>query len=348
MRPALLGGGAARRAAPAGRVRRLRASSRFPTFTTAIYTEYQLGFDGARAGRARRSCWSRSASLAARRASCGRGQGRYARVGGGAAARAGPRPARPAATVPALARRSRGSSALALGVPLGALVYWLLSGSSTDAARRLDRRRGRLDRRARRVAAAALTALALPVALLAVRHRDARSRACSSAAPTSRGRCRASWSRSRSSSFAVAPRARALPDARCCSCRLRDPVPARWRWSRCAPRWRRPRRGSRRSPARSGPAAAARLPARHAAADRARPRRRGVARVPLVRDRADRHAAAAPDRHARRSPPASGRTARDARVRRGGAVRGADGRASRRCPPTCSCAGSTRCAGTCT
>ena len=144
---------------------------RYRTFTTEIYNAYQLGFDAA------------SASL-------------LSLVAGGAV-RAGARrrdePARPGAThggrrdgAPAGARaprpprharsRSRGSAALvvlALGVPLGALGYWLAQGSSTTlpSASIIGATTSTV---LYGLAAAGLaTALALPVAFLAVRRRGA-------------------------------------------------------------------------------------------------------------------------------------------------------------------------------
>ena len=69
----------------------------------------------------------------------------------------------------------------------------------------------------------------------------------------------------------------------------------------------------------------ARLAAGHAAADRARPRGRVRARVHLLRDRADGHAAAAPDRREHARDAVLGLHER-LLLRRSRAVRGADGR----------------------
>lgn len=140
---------------------------RFQTFTTAIYDQYKLSFDGAAA--------SMLASvlviicLVLLLAELGmRGRGRYARVDSGSA-----RPAR-------LARLGRAKWAalagflaltgLSLGLPLGTLVYWMATGSSASvhlgtllsaAGTSLELGLG---------AAALTTLLALPISLLTVRH----------------------------------------------------------------------------------------------------------------------------------------------------------------------------------
>jgi iron(III) transport system permease protein len=141
---------------------------RFPTFTTAIYDQYQSSFNGPAAN-----------ALAGVLVLCClgllllelrlRGHARYARVGGGAA-----RTAVPARlgwfTAPALVGLLV-VVVLAVGVPVGSLVHWLLVGSSTAFPA------GELVRAAVTtvglgLAAALITsALALPVAWLCVRHR---------------------------------------------------------------------------------------------------------------------------------------------------------------------------------
>ncbi|MGH3493144.1 MAG: ABC transporter permease [Sciscionella sp.] len=141
---------------------------RFETFTTAIYVQYQASFDGPAA-----NILATILVLLCLLLLLGelriRGKGRYSRLGFGSA-RALPMlrlgRARPLAVGALLVLL-----ALALGVPIGSLVYWLLVGSSaafpigslvTAAATSLGLG----------LAAAVLTTLlALPVALLAERHR---------------------------------------------------------------------------------------------------------------------------------------------------------------------------------
>ena len=143
------------------------AMLRFQTFTTVIYDEYKLSFDGAAA--------SMLASvlvilclvlLVAEQAA--RGRGRYARVDSGA-----PRP-------PATARLGRARWAalagflaltgLSLGLPLATLVYWIANGASAGidfgallsaCATSLELGLG---------AAVLTTLLALPISVLVVRH----------------------------------------------------------------------------------------------------------------------------------------------------------------------------------
>ncbi|HEX7297611.1 MAG TPA: iron ABC transporter permease [Solirubrobacteraceae bacterium] len=127
LRPALLGGSllvGLHLLAEFGALQMLR----FPTFTTAIYDQYQSTFNGPAA----------SALAAVLVLGClllllaelrVRGDHRYARVGGGAA-RPLPRTRLGATTIPALASLSI-LVVLALGVPLGSLVHWLIAGSST-------------------------------------------------------------------------------------------------------------------------------------------------------------------------------------------------------------------------
>ncbi|BFU45578.1 ABC transporter permease [Krasilnikovia sp. MM14-A1004] len=103
---------------------------RFPTFTVAIYEQYQSSFNG-----------SAATMLAAVLLLCClllllaelrlRGRARYARVGAGSA-RPAPRARLRAMTLPATAGLGL-LTVLALGVPLGSLTYWLLQGSVTVA-----------------------------------------------------------------------------------------------------------------------------------------------------------------------------------------------------------------------
>lgn len=140
---------------------------RFPTFTTAIYDQYQSSFNGPAAS-----------ALAGVLVLCClvlllvelrlRGRARYARVGSGAA-RTAVRADLGPATVPVLAVLAA-LAVLAVGVPLGSLLRWLVEGSSAAfpvrelaAAASTSIGLG--------LAAAALTSLlALPVAWLSVRH----------------------------------------------------------------------------------------------------------------------------------------------------------------------------------
>ncbi|MDH6108888.1 iron(III) transport system permease protein [Kitasatospora sp. MAP12-15] len=141
---------------------------RFQTFTTEIFTEYLQGFDGPAA------C---ALSLVLVVLSLAVLLAEYAAGGGGRVAR------RVAVRAPRLARPSLPAglaiglglaalSALALALPVGTLAYWCVVGGSTtlppasvlDAAEQSG---------LYALAAAALTtALALPVALLSVRHRS--------------------------------------------------------------------------------------------------------------------------------------------------------------------------------
>ena len=168
---------------------------RFPTFTTAIYDQYQSTFNGAGRQHA-----GRRAGAAAAWCCCWPSCGCAGARGTPGSARGAPAPATPA---PARARTPAGAAAglaalvvLALGVPLGSLVRWLVDGSST--AFPLDEllQATAHARSASALAGAALTTvLALPVAWLAVRAPRPAQHRCSSAAPTSPRAARASWSR---------------------------------------------------------------------------------------------------------------------------------------------------------
>lgn len=167
LRPAVLGGSllvALHLLAEFGALQLLR----YPTFTTAIYDQYQSSFTS-----------SAATMLAGVLVLCCllfllteirlRGHARYARLGGGA-----PRPVTRAplgrSTLPALAGLGA-LVALALAVPLGSLLRWLVTGSSTafDARDLLDAAVTSVGLGA--VAAAGTTLLAVPAAWLAVRHR---------------------------------------------------------------------------------------------------------------------------------------------------------------------------------
>lgn len=141
---------------------------RFPTFTTAIYDQYQSSYNGPAAN-----------MLAAVLVVCClllltaelrlRGRARYARIGGGA-----PRPATRLRlrlwTGPLLLALGM-LTALALGVPLASLVFWLATGTSTgmSVADLLSAAASSLGLGA--LAAVCTVLLAIPVAWLYIRHR---------------------------------------------------------------------------------------------------------------------------------------------------------------------------------
>lgn len=149
------------------------AQLRFPTFATEIYAEYQLGFDGASA-----AVLSLVLVVLSLVFLCGevaaRGRARYARVGGGV--RRSRVRVRLGRAGPLLLVGLGALTVLSLGVPLAALAYWAAQGSSSTlpAASLLAATTTTLELS---FAAALLTvALALPVALLAVRHDATASR----------------------------------------------------------------------------------------------------------------------------------------------------------------------------
>ena len=191
LRPALLGGAllvALHLLAEFGALQLLR----YPTFTTAIYDQYESSFTSTAAN-----------MLAGVLVLCClllllaevrlRGRARYARLGGGAA-----RPVSRARLGPAgIAGALAGLGALlglALLVPLASLVHWLLAGSSTgvDPVELAGATASSLSLGA--VAAAVTTLLAVPGAWLAVRHRGRLATALERS-PTWAARCPASWSR---------------------------------------------------------------------------------------------------------------------------------------------------------
>lgn len=127
LRPALLGGSlivALHILAEFGALQMLR----FPTFTTAIYDQYRSSFNGPAAnmlaGVLLLSCLL-LLTLELRL----RGHHRYSRLGGGSA-RTIPRRRLGRAAVPSVFAVGA-LTALALGVPVGSLVFWLVTGSST-------------------------------------------------------------------------------------------------------------------------------------------------------------------------------------------------------------------------
>jgi iron(III) transport system permease protein len=143
------------------------AMLRFQTFTTAIYDEYKLSFDGAAASMLASVLVILCLVLLVAELGA-RGRGRYARVDSGSARPAAPEPL-------GRARWAVGAGfaaliGLALGLPLATLVYWVANGSSAGfdlgallAATATSLKLG--------LGAAVLTTLlALPVSVLAVRH----------------------------------------------------------------------------------------------------------------------------------------------------------------------------------
>jgi iron(III) transport system permease protein len=143
------------------------AMLRFQTFTTAIYDQYKLSFDGAAASMLASVLVILCLVLLVAELSA-RGRGRYARVDSGAA-----RPSTPARLGHGRWAVGAGFAALiglALGLPLATLVYWVATGGSAGfdpgallAATGASLKLG--------LGAAALTTLlALPVSILSVRH----------------------------------------------------------------------------------------------------------------------------------------------------------------------------------
>ena len=143
------------------------AMLRFQTFTTAIYDEYKLSFDGAAASMLASVLVLLCLVLLVAELGA-RGRGRYARVDSGSA-----RPTAPASLGRAKWAVGGGFAALiglALGLPLATLVYWVATGSSAGfdlgallAATATSLKLG--------LGAAILTTLlALPVSVLAVRY----------------------------------------------------------------------------------------------------------------------------------------------------------------------------------
>lgn len=148
------------------------AQLRFPTFATEIYAQYEIGFNGASA--ALLSIVLVALSLVFLIGEIfARGRARYARIGSGAQ-RARVRV--PLGRRTPLALAGLGTlGALSLGVPMAALVYWVLQGNSSTLpdSSVLDATITTLQLAA---GAALLTvALALPVALLSIRRRGVAS-----------------------------------------------------------------------------------------------------------------------------------------------------------------------------
>jgi iron(III) transport system permease protein len=141
---------------------------RFPTFTTAIYDQYQSTFNGPAANMLASALVTGCLLLLLAELLL-RGRVRYARVGGGAVRRA--RPVRLGLLTPVALALLLALVLLALGVPLASLAHWLADGTSTAFPL------GSLAAAALRsiglglASALAATLLALPIAWLSVRHR---------------------------------------------------------------------------------------------------------------------------------------------------------------------------------
>jgi iron(III) transport system permease protein len=148
------------------------AQLRFPTFATEIYAEYEIGFDGASA--ALLSLVLVGLSLAFLFGEVvARGRAHYARVGSGAQ-RARVRLKLGRRTPFALAGLGT-LTTLSLGVPLAALVYWVLRGNSSTLPSSSLFGATVTTLELSLAAALVTVVLALPVALLAARHGGAAS-----------------------------------------------------------------------------------------------------------------------------------------------------------------------------
>jgi iron(III) transport system permease protein len=141
----------------------------YRTFTVEIFTEFKLGFDTVAA------C---ALSLVLVALTIAALVGELALTGSGRSGRSGPG-ARRAATRVALGRwlvPALGGAAalvgLALGVPVGSLIYWMARGSSTTLPGTSILAAAAHTAEYSAAAAALATALAVPVTALAMRHRN--------------------------------------------------------------------------------------------------------------------------------------------------------------------------------
>jgi iron(III) transport system permease protein len=141
---------------------------RYPTFTTAIYDQYKSTFNGPAASALAIVLVFGCLLLLLAELRL-RGSRRYARVGSGAV-RAVPRVRLGWATIPVLLV-VWGVVALAIGVPIGSLVHWLLVGSSAAFPVSTLISTTATTVGLGLATAVAATALALPVAWLCERHR---------------------------------------------------------------------------------------------------------------------------------------------------------------------------------
>ena len=164
LRPALLGGGllvALHLLAEFGALQLLR----YPTFTTAIYDQFESSFTSSAATMLAGVLVLLCLALLVGELAL-RGRSRYARLGGGAARAAVPVPLG-AWRVPALAGLTA-LVGLALGVPLASIARWL-TDATVDGDRLAQAAGASLSLGA--IAAGVTVVLAVPVAWLAVRHR---------------------------------------------------------------------------------------------------------------------------------------------------------------------------------
>ncbi len=141
----------------------------YRTFTVQIFTEFKLGFDTAAA------C---TLSLVLVVLSVAALAGELALTGRGRGFRVGPGASRPASRIrlgrrraPALAALA-GLAGIALGVPLGSLVYWMLRGGSTTLPSASILAAAGHTAEFSAAAAALATVLAVPICLLSIRHRN--------------------------------------------------------------------------------------------------------------------------------------------------------------------------------
>ena len=142
----------------------------YRTFTVEIFTEFKLGFDAV--GACVLSLVLVALSIAALAGELTlTGRGRSSRPAGPAARRVAPRVALGRLAVPVLAGLAA-LSGLALGVPIGSLVYWMARGSSTTLPSASILSAAAHTAAYSAAAAALATVLAVPVSALAIRHRN--------------------------------------------------------------------------------------------------------------------------------------------------------------------------------
>jgi iron(III) transport system permease protein len=141
---------------------------RFPTFTTAIYDQYQSTFNGPAASALAFVLVLLCLLLLLAELRL-RGTARYARVGSGAVRPPTPQRLRWAAVPVGLGCLAL--VALAIGVPIGSLIHWLIVGSSTSFPVDTLLRTAATTIGLGLVAAAVTSIAALPVAWLNVRYR---------------------------------------------------------------------------------------------------------------------------------------------------------------------------------
>lgn len=144
------------------------AIMRFPTFTTTIFTELQLGFNASAASALALVLVVLSMLLLVGEFSVVR-RARYERLGAGVA-REPRRASLGRATVPVLAGFAL-LVVLGVGIPAGVLVYWMLKGTSTTLPSTSILAAAGHTIAYAAAAAAATTVLAIPVSVLAVRRR---------------------------------------------------------------------------------------------------------------------------------------------------------------------------------